>query len=127
MSTHLKGKDGRLIKGVALIGALAVVAGAFGAHGLKEQVSERHLAAWMTASEYHLLHAVVLLALALFAASTRKSVRLPMILFGVGIGLFSGSLYAMVLSGQTGLAAVTPLGGMSLIAGWLSLFTLARD
>ncbi|MHC4275535.1 MAG: DUF423 domain-containing protein [Planctomycetota bacterium] len=50
-----------------------------------------------------------------------------MILFGVGIGLFSGSLYAMVLSGQTGLAAVTPLGGMSLIAGWLSLFTLARD
>ncbi len=69
----------------------------------------------------------MLLALALFAASTRKSVRIPMILFGAGIGLFSGSLYAMVLSGQTGLAVVTPLGGMSLIAGWLSLFTLTRD
>jgi uncharacterized membrane protein YgdD (TMEM256/DUF423 family) len=116
-----------LLKGVAILGALAVAAGAFGAHGLRGQVDARQLAAWTTASEYHLLHSVVLLALALFANATRKTVTLPASLFLAGVGLFSGSLYLMVLSGQTWLGAITPIGGLCLMAGWLSLFTLARD
>ena len=115
-----------MLKAVALLGALAVAAGAFGAHGLRGQVDERMLRAWMTASEYHLIHAGVLLALVLFAESTQRPVTIPLALFLAGIGLFSGSLYCMVLSGQTWLGAITPIGGLCLIGGWLSLFTLAR-
>jgi uncharacterized membrane protein YgdD (TMEM256/DUF423 family) len=80
----------------------------------------------MTASQYHLLHSVVLLALALFAAWSGKSIRVPASLFCAGILLFSGSIYLLVLTQQRWLGPVTPLGGLCLIAGWLSLLTLSR-
>ena len=110
----------------ALSGALAVVAGAFGAHGLRARVAVEQLSAWSTASEYHLLHSVVLLALALHAARSGASVLAPAVLFTAGIVLFSGSLYLLVLTGQRWLGPVTPLGGLLLIGGWLSLLGLAR-
>ena len=75
---------------------------------------------------YHLLHSVVLLALGLFSISSQRGVPLPAGLFSAGILLFSGSLYALALSGPSTLGPLTPLGGLCLIAGWLSLLSLLR-
>ncbi len=105
----------RPIAGV--LGALAVAAGAFGAHALRGQVTPERLDTWQTAASYHLVHAVVLLVLA--SAPTPRTTSFA--LFGAGIVLFSGSLYALVLLDLPVLGAVTPLGGVAFIAGWLSL------
>ncbi len=109
----------------AVLGSAAVVAGAFGAHGLQARVSPEQLRAWNTAAEYHLLHSVVLLALGLFQAATGRSVALPAALFTAGTVLFSGSIYLLVLTAQRWLGPVTPLGGLCLIAAWLCLLPLA--
>jgi uncharacterized membrane protein YgdD (TMEM256/DUF423 family) len=106
---------------------LAVMAGAFGAHGLKDRLEPEQIVSWMTASQYHLLHSVVLLALALFGAAAGRDVRLPASLFLAGIVLFSGSIYLLLLTQQRWLGPVTPLGGLLLMAGWLSLLTLPRQ
>jgi uncharacterized membrane protein YgdD (TMEM256/DUF423 family) len=102
----------------ALSGFLAVALGAFGAHGLKAMLEDHGtVAVWQTGALYHLVHAVVLLALAL-----RDSVaRLPFALFGIGIVIFSGSLYALALTNVKWLGAITPLGGLCLLGGWLAL------
>lgn len=110
----------------ALSGAAAVVAGAFGAHGLRARVSAEQLSAWTTASQYHLLHSVVLLAIALYAAQTGASIRLQGSLFSAGVVLFAGSIYLLVLTEQRWLGPITPIGGLLLIAGWVSLLWLAR-
>ena len=111
----------------ALLGALAVMAGAFGAHGLRGRVSPEQLHSWATAADYHLLHSVALLGLALFASQSGRSVTLPAGLLAAGVLLFSGSIYLLVLTEQRWIGPVTPVGGMLLIAGWLSLLTLVRD
>ena len=111
----------------AAFGALAVMAGAFGAHGLKDRLAAEQLASWSTASQYHLLHSIVLMALALYAMQSGREIRLPGSLFVAGTTLFSGSIYLLLLTDQKWLGPVTPLGGLLLIAGWLSLITLARD
>jgi len=108
-------------------GALAVAAGAYGAHGLRGRVTEGLLSSWITAADYHLLHSVVLLALGLYALSTRKSVALPGSLFALGILLFSGSIYGLVLAQQGWLAPLTPIGGLFLLGGWLAVLWLARS
>lgn len=110
----------------SILGALAVVSGAFGAHTLKARLTPEELSSWQTGVEYHLLHAVVLLALGLFASATGRSVQLPASLFCAGILLFSGSIYGLILGGPRWLGPVTPIGGFCLIAGWLALFSLAR-
>jgi len=98
---------------------LAVALGAFGAHGLKSRVSAEMLAVWQTAVLYHLVHALGLLLVGLLA------LHLPVRAAGwtllVGIVLFSGSLYLMVLTGIRPLGMVTPLGGVAYLAGWLLL------
>jgi uncharacterized membrane protein YgdD (TMEM256/DUF423 family) len=102
------------IRIAALFGASGVILGAFGAHGLKTVLAaNQSLEIWHTASLYHLLHAVVLLWV-----NTR---RLAFRLFAVGILVFSGSLYTLAVSGLKWLGAVTPVGGLLLIAGWLAL------
>lgn len=111
----------------AISGALAVAAGAFGAHGLRARVSADQLSAWSTATQYHLLHSAVLLALALYAVHADKGIRLPASLFLVGMVLFSGSIYLLVLTPWRWLGPITPIGGLCLIAGWLSLVTVARN
>ena len=111
----------------AASGVLAVAAGAFGAHGLKARVTPELLSAWETASLYHLLHSLALLALALYAQASGVSVRWPAGLFAAGILLFSGSIYGLVLTDLRWLGPVTPLGGLCLMAGWASLFWLASD
>jgi uncharacterized membrane protein YgdD (TMEM256/DUF423 family) len=110
----------------AAFGSTAIFLGAFGAHGLASRVSAERLANWHTAATYHLLHAVALLALALFAKATGRSITLPASLFSAGIVCFSGSIYLLVLTGQKWLGPVTPLGGLAMAAGWISLLTLAR-
>ncbi len=111
----------------AISGTLAVIFGAFGAHGLRTRATAEQLAAWSTASQYHLLHSVVLLALALFAIHSGREVRLPASLFAIGIALFSGSIYLLVLTPMRWLGPITPLGGLCLIAAWASLLLLLRD
>lgn len=100
-----------------LAGALAVIAGAFGAHALEGRITPDRLDTWRTAASYHLAHAVVLLVL----ASQPSPRSLTFALFTLGITVFSGSLYALVLLDLGALGALTPLGGIALIAGWLSL------
>ena len=117
----------RWMLAAALLGALGVILGAFGAHGLQTRLSAEQLESWDTAVRYHLLHSVALLALALFAIETGRSIQWPAWLFSLGILFFSGSIYLLVLTGQRWLGPVTPLGGLCLIAGWLSLVSLARS
>lgn len=108
----------------ALTGFLAVVLGAFGAHGLKIVLEKNGtLAVWQTAALYHLVHAVVLLVLAQKPAVA----RLPFALFGAGIVIFSGSLYTLAVTNFKWLGAITPLGGVCLLAGWLALAWKPRE
>jgi uncharacterized membrane protein YgdD (TMEM256/DUF423 family) len=106
-----------------LLAAVAVAAGAFGAHALKSRLAPDLLAIWQTAVLYHALHALALFAagLVLLLRPDASAARIAAWLFVVGIGLFSGSLYALALSGARMLGAVTPFGGVALIAGWLVL------
>ena len=106
----------------AWLGALGVALGAFGAHGLKARVSAEMVAVWETAARYHVLHALALLATAW--AVERWPGGLTSAagwLFLAGIVVFSGSLYALALTGVRALGAITPLGGLCLIAGWICL------
>lgn len=106
----------------ALLGGTAVGLGAFGAHGLKTRVPADLLAVFETAARYHLIHALAIVAVAW--ASERfpgACVTAAGWLFLGGVVLFSGSLYAMVLTGARGLGAITPLGGLALIAAWILL------
>jgi len=110
----------------AAMGSSAILLGAFGAHGLKGKYSAEQIAIWHTAANYHLAHALALLALALFAKATGRMVTMPASLLSAGIVLFSGSLYLLVLTGQKWLGPITPIGGLALAAGWISLIALAR-
>lgn len=106
------------LKITAVLGALAVGLGAFGAHGLEDLLTRTsRVETWKTAASYHLIHSVVLLVLAL-----RPAWRpLPWILFASGIAVFSGSLYLLCLTDTGWLGAITPIGGLLLVGGWISL------
>jgi uncharacterized membrane protein YgdD (TMEM256/DUF423 family) len=100
------------------LGCLAVVLGAFGAHGLKDLLTRNGTALiWEKAVFYHFIHAVMLFIL----AQRHTIARGPWLSFLVGIVLFSGSLYVLALTNVKLLGAVTPLGGISFIIGWLWL------
>ena len=96
--------------------------GAFGAHGLRDRVDARLLEVWEIGVRYHLVHALALCVVAWVASRAETAaVAAAGWLFVAGILVFSGSLYAMTLSGARWLGAITPLGGVALIAGWLAL------
>ncbi len=107
----------------ALVAALGVALGAFGAHALKARLSAEMLAVWQTAVQYHLWHALGLIAIGLLAQHLPASVpvRLAGWLMLAGIVLFSGSLYVLAASGPRWLGAVTPFGGACFIFAWLAL------
>lgn len=106
----------------AASGALAVAAGAFGAHALADAVSPERLATFRTGAQYHLAHALALVATGLvYTQAPGRWVRLAGWLFLTGTVLFSGSLYVLVLADAPALGAITPLGGAAFIAGWLLL------
>jgi uncharacterized membrane protein YgdD (TMEM256/DUF423 family) len=109
----------------ALSGFLAVAAGAFGAHALRERLSADMLSVFQTAVTYQMYHALALVGVAIllgrFSVDGSVWVGASGWLFVAGTLLFSGSLYALALSGVTWLGAITPLGGVAFLLGWLAL------
>ena len=106
----------------ALMGFVGVGLGAFGAHGLRGRLSPEMLGIFETGVRYQMYHAVALLVLA--AMMPRIEGRLVLIAgwsFTAGILIFSGSLYALALTGVTTLGAITPIGGVAFLAGWIAL------
>lgn len=102
----------------AVTGFLAVALGAFGAHGLKNILMQHGTATvWETAVFYHFIHAVMLFVL----AERKPQAAGPWWCFLAGIVIFSGSLYLLAVTGERWLGAVTPVGGVSLLTGWLWL------
>lgn len=112
----------------ALSGFLGVAAGAFGAHALRDRVAPDLLLVYETGVRYQLVHALVLLFVGLAAARWPSGGWAAAAwLFAAGTVLFSGSLYALALSGIRALGAVTPVGGLCLLAGWVAvLVTVLR-
>jgi uncharacterized membrane protein YgdD (TMEM256/DUF423 family) len=109
----------------ALSGCLAVAAGAFGAHALRSRLAADMLDVFQTGVTYQMYHALALLGVGLLLArfSTEGSTWLTVSgwMFVAGSILFSGSLYLLALSGTTWLGAITPLGGVAFLIGWLAL------
>ena len=103
-----------------LLGLMAVALGAFGAHALSSNVPESRQATWATAVDYHMFHVLGMLALAaVFRGAQSPWVLRAQTSFVIGIALFSGSLYALVLLDIPALGAVTPFGGLCFMLGWL--------
>ncbi|MBV8140921.1 MAG: DUF423 domain-containing protein [Verrucomicrobia bacterium] len=109
----------RLAKRVAaFLGFFGVLFGAFGAHLLSGRLGESGTTAiWQTGVLYHLLHAVVLLVLSGWRPVPRTAYNLIL----AGVGIFSGSLYILALTNIKWFGAITPLGGLCMLAGWLVL------
>jgi uncharacterized membrane protein YgdD (TMEM256/DUF423 family) len=112
----------------AVLGFLGVAAGTFGAHGLERVTAEvEALDWWSTGVLYHLVHALALLVAGLLAATQGAGERASRALtvagwaFGVGVVVFSGTLYALALGAPRWLGAITPLGGVAFLTGWVSL------
>ena len=101
-------------------GATGVALGAFGAHALRQRLDPGMLEIYRTGVLYQVLHALALLAVAALGTRLGRP-RLTALLFTAGIVIFSGSLYILAISGVRIWGAVTPFGGVSLIAGWLSM------
>ena len=122
-------KSQYVLKIAALFGCLAVIIGAFGAHGLEViLVKNSRLETFDTAVQYHFYHTLALLLTSfLIANNTNRYLIKAAYFFTVGIVLFSGSLYVLALTNFTLLGAVTPFGGLCFIAGWLCLFCAAKE
>lgn len=102
--------------------ALGVLLGAFGAHALKTTLSPEMLAVYKTGVEYQFYHAIGLLLIGVIGFQVKsKYLRWSALFITIGIILFSGSLYVLTLSGIKAIGAITPIGGLSFVAGWIFL------
>lgn len=121
----------RIIITASVLGMLAVIAGAFGAHALKAVLQPGQLQTWHTAVEYHFYHVFALLFLAVFARNGGKYVTAAYYLFTLGVVFFSGSLYLLSCRDTLGwnwlaiMGPVTPIGGLLFIMGWFTLLLAA--
>jgi len=121
----------KIIITAAIFGALAVIAGAFGAHGLQSLLTPKHLDVWHTAVQYQFYHVFALLFLATIVTGDNGAMKTCYYLFTLGIILFSGSLYLLSCSELLGwdwlifMGPITPLGGLLFIAGWVALAVTA--
>lgn len=108
---------------LGVLGAFSGVAlGAFGAHGLRRRLSPESLAVFQTGVTYQMMHSLALLMVFLLVANGNQEMLLwAGRLFVAGIVLFSGSLYLMAVTGKKRLGAITPVGGLCFLAGWLAL------
>lgn len=121
-------KGTRIIQSAAILGALAVGIGAFGAHGLKAILEETgRIETFETAVKYHFYHSLGLFLVGILALIKPdwKGLGFAAIFMILGILVFSGSLYFLSLTGITWLGAITPLGGVAFILGWLRVFWTA--
>jgi uncharacterized membrane protein YgdD (TMEM256/DUF423 family) len=106
----------------AVSGFISVAAGAFGAHALRSRLTPEYLGVFETAARYQMYHALALLAVAwAITRGTGSTAQWAGWLFVIGTVLFSGSLYGLALTGIRWLGAITPLGGVAFLAGWLCL------
>lgn len=105
----------------AFLLAIAVAAGAFGAHALKNVLSPERLQIWQTAVQYHAWHALGLMLIGLVSAYFQIDLKLPAALLLAGIFIFSGSLYTLCLTNIGWLGAITPFGGVAFVLGWILL------
>ncbi|RAW19584.1 DUF423 domain-containing protein [Paenibacillus taichungensis] len=107
----------------AVLTMLSVAIGAFGAHMLKEKIGADAIAVYETGVQYHMIHAIGLLIIGLTAGQLGPSTKLKWAarLLFIGIIIFSGSLYVLSISGIKILGAITPIGGVAFIVGWLLL------
>lgn len=118
----------QIVLTASILGLVAVILGAFGAHGLEDKISEKHQESWETAVEYQFYHAFALLFLATFSRARNSLIKVSFFSFTLGILLFSGSLYLLSTHSITGfispgiLGPVTPVGGLFFITGWITLF-----
>lgn len=115
-----------LLTVAALLGAIGVGLGAFGAHGLQSQLGAQGLETWQTAVTYQLIHALAVLTVGVWLrvaspAAVPAATAFAGWSFAAGVVLFSGSLYLLALGGPRWLGPVTPLGGVAFILGWLAL------
>ena len=102
----------------ALSAALGVMLSAFGAHGLEGKISEEMLVIWGTAGDYHLYTSLALLVIGVLATK-HDGLSKPYLTMLAGMVVFSGSLYAMALTGVTKLGMITPIGGALMICAWI--------
>lgn len=112
----------------AIFGGLSVAGGAFGAHALREKISERSLEIFDTGARYQMYHAIALLLVAILMSRLETPPTALLVsgwLFIIGVVIFSGSLYALSLTGIKSLGAVAPLGGLALMAAWGALSVAA--
>ena len=121
---HARRMNGTSLLLAGVMGFLGVALGAFGAHGLRSSLAgkpdaDQRLAWWQTGAQYHLVHALAIGLCAVAAAGAAAW------LFLGGIVLFSGSLYLMTLTGKRALGAVTPIGGLLFLAGWIAIVLAA--
>jgi len=111
----------------AISGALAVAFGAFGAHGLESALSAESLATFSTANKYHMYHSLAMIASAwTYARWHQRAAIISGWAFLTGILIFSGSLYLLAITGLSWLGAITPIGGVAFIVGWIALAFSAR-
>ena len=106
----------------SLLAAFAVILGAFGAHGLKTRLSPEDMAIFETGVRYHIIHSLGIMFIGILGFHVSSDIlQLPAFFMTIGIILFSGSLYILVLSGARWFGAITPIGGLGFIIGWLLL------
>jgi uncharacterized membrane protein YgdD (TMEM256/DUF423 family) len=110
-----------LLAAGAINAALSVAAGAFGAHGLRERLAPRALEIFETAARYHMYHALAMILCALVATTGRSGATTAGWILQAGIVVFSGSLYALAMTDVKVLGAITPLGGLAFLVGWIWL------
>lgn len=105
----------------AASGLLAVALGAFAAHALRGHLETQMLAVFQTATQYQLVHSILLVALGLAPAEQHRGLHYARVAFAVGIVVFSGSLYLLVTTGNRKFGMITPVGGISFLVGWALL------
>ncbi len=120
----------RIILTAAFFGALAVILGAFGAHGLKSLINASAAEIWQKGVEYQFYHVFAILYLSTFARYKNKLIGFSFVFFVLGIILFSGSLYLLAIKDIYQFSAkfigpITPIGGLCFILGWICLFLAA--
>ncbi len=122
-------KSIHFLKFAAILGAASVILGAFGAHALRDRLSPEALATFQTGVTYQFYHALALFILGTLGLKTSEGVwfRRSGSCFIAGTGIFSGSLYLLVFTGMKWFGAITPIGGVLFIVGWIFLALAVRD
>jgi uncharacterized membrane protein YgdD (TMEM256/DUF423 family) len=117
----------KFIQKGCFLSALAIILGAFGAHAIKGKITSELFDVYQTATYYLFIHAIAIILYGFFCTINKRTTkRWPGILFLIGILLFSGSLYLIVLTNIKGFGIITPLGGLSFIIAWIGFGMQAR-